>query len=313
MPGIGIIANPHSRRNQRNPNRMRRLAYVIGTQDRYEMTQSVEAISDVAKRFKDQDIDILALNGGDGTNHVTLSAFVEVYGKTPLPRITFLRGGTMNTVANGVGIQGSPSRLLANLVDKYYTQTPFESTHRNLLEIEDESKKRYGFIFGNGIVSNFLESYYEAEDPTPLSAAILLGRTISSIPFGGKSARAIVKPFRAELEVDGEIWPMQNYTSILASTINQIGLGFRPFVRCEDGPDTFHVLGMTAGPMGVLKSLPRMRLGLAVKEDIMKSRAPKKAILRSPDAIAYTIDGDMHRAQSEIILSAGPRIEIILK
>ena len=33
MPGIGIISNPHSRRNRRYPEQMRRLAYVLGKDD----------------------------------------------------------------------------------------------------------------------------------------------------------------------------------------------------------------------------------------------------------------------------------------
>jgi len=158
VAGIGIITNPHSRRNRRFPEQMRRLAYVLGDDDTYELTNRIEDVKAVARQFKERNIEVLALNGGDGTNHVTLSTFIDVYGDEPLPKITFLRGGTMNTISNGVGIKGTPSRLLANLVEKYYTGIPYETTERDMLKISDENGVNYGFIFGNGIVSNFLKA-----------------------------------------------------------------------------------------------------------------------------------------------------------
>jgi len=79
--------------------------------------------------FRHLDIDVLGISGGDGTNHVTITGFLDVYGSeqggggttpTPLPQIAFLRGGTMNTVANSVGIQhGKPEGLLSRLARAY--------------------------------------------------------------------------------------------------------------------------------------------------------------------------------------------------
>ncbi len=314
MPGIGIITNPHSRRNRRYPEQMRRLAFVLGSDDTYELTNKVDDVVEVAKRFKDQGIEILALNGGDGTNHVSLTTFIKVYGDTPLPKITFMRGGTMNTVSNGIGISGTPSRILANLVEKYYIGTPFETTERDMLRIEDETGVRYGFIFGNGLVSNFLEAYYGTGHPSPSTAAVLLSKTVASIPFGGKLAKQVVKPFRAQLEIDGEeSWEEQDYTTILASTIDQIGLGFRPFIRCEERANAFHMLAFKAGALGISTELANIRLGLPIPEEKARSRVASNVVFRSPEPIVYTIDGDMHTAPGEVILGNGPRIEVILR
>ncbi len=314
MPGIGIITNPHSRRNRRHPEQMRRLAYVLGSSDTYELTNKVEDVASVARQFKKSGIEILALNGGDGTNHVTLSTFIEVYGDEPLPRVTFLRGGTMNTISNGIGIEGTPSRLLANLVDKYYTGQSFETTERDMLRIVGEEHTKYGFIFGNGLVSNFLEMYYGADDPSPVSAAILLGKALVTMPFGGKLASEIVKPFRARaLFDDGEEWEEREYTSLLAATIDQIGLGFRPFVRCEERPHSFHVLGLMTRPMALAAELPKIRLGQHMDPDKAKSKVASRVEIYSAEPFIYTIDGDMHRAEESVTLEAGPRLEIIIK
>ena len=58
-------------------------------------------------RFRAAEIDVLGVNGGDGTAHVVLTAFVRAYGAAPLPRLLLLRGGSMNTVAHGHGIRGA--------------------------------------------------------------------------------------------------------------------------------------------------------------------------------------------------------------
>lgn len=314
MPGIGIITNPNSRRNRRYPEQMRRLAYVLGTNDTYEMTNRVEDVAAVAREFKKNDVEILALNGGDGTNHVTLTTFIEVYGDDPLPRITFLRGGTMNTISNGIGIQGTPSRLLANLVDKYYTGVPFETTERDMLEITDQDETRYGFIFGNGIVANFLEMYYGTGHPSPTTAATLLVKAAAGLPFGGRRAKEIIRPFVARAAFDGgEEWEEREYTSFLAATIDQIGLGFRPFIRCEEQAHAFHILALMTSPASLTVELPRIRLGLPLPTEKAKTKVTDYVEIESPQPFAYTIDGDMHRCEGRLVLRAGPRIEVIVK
>jgi diacylglycerol kinase family enzyme len=315
MPGIGIITNPHSRRNRRYPEQMRRLAYILGQRDAHELTNRIEDVLEVARRFRDDDIEILALNGGDGTNHVTLTRFIEVYGDKPLPKIALLRGGTMNTVSEAVGIKGTPSRLLANLVEKYYTRQPFETTKRDMLKITDEHGTNYGFIFGNGIISNFLEIYYKSGDPSPKTAALLLGRAIAQVATGGDIIDKLFEPFNADVTFgDGESWPARDYKAVMAATVDQIGLGFRPFIRCEEREGTFHVLAITAGPLGTAAMLPRMRLGLPVHAEGIRGKIASQALFRSDTPIHYTIDGDMHTAQSgQVRLEAGPRVELIIK
>lgn len=314
MPGIGIISNPHSRRNRRHPEQMRRLAYILGRDDNHELTNRIEDVGDAARQFRDNDIDILALNGGDGTNHVTLTKFIEVWGDAPLPKVALLRGGTMNTVSNAVGVKGTPSRLLANLVEKYYTKQPFETTERDLLKITDETGSRYGFIFGNGLVANFLEAYYGTGKPSPTMAARLLAKAIATMPFDSDINRQLFRPFRARIELDESTWKERDYTAVLASTVDQIGLGFRPFIRAEERPHSFHLLGVTEGAVPTAMQLPRIRLGLPVPEDKIRSAVSGSAEFISDEPIAYTIDGDMHTAQDgRVVLEAGPRVEIIIK
>jgi diacylglycerol kinase family enzyme len=313
MAGIGIITNPHSRRNRRFPEQMRRMGYVLGENDAYELTNRVEDVYAVAEKFKKSGIDILALNGGDGTNHVTLSTFIDVYEDAPLPKVAFLRGGTMNTVSQAIGISGTPSRLLANLVEKYYTGQPFETTVRHMLRVTGDDVSRYGFIFGNGLVSNFLELYYGTGNPSPAVAGLLLAKGVAASPFGSKMTEQLFRRFRASLEFDDESWEEAEYIAVLASTIEQIGMGFRPFIRAGERRGHFHLLGIVSEPLGLISQLPRIRLGLPVDESKMRSKVCRKVVLRSDEEILYTIDGDMHRANGEVIMEIGPRVEIIIK
>ena len=116
MPGIGVILNPYSKKFKKDPNRAKHMGFIVGDKASCKETEDLDDLRRVAEEFKTRDIDILAINGGDGTNHCTLTTFLQVYREKPLPKIALLRGGTLNTVARSVGVKGRSEDILSNLL-----------------------------------------------------------------------------------------------------------------------------------------------------------------------------------------------------
>ena len=182
MPGIGVILNPKSRRNLRDPGARERLARCVGDRGVVREARSLDELSVIAAEYRKRGIDILAISGGDGTNTVTLTGFLAEYGDEPLPTLALLRGGTMNTVASSIGVQrGSPEELLARVVAHHEGRANaplagpagLATVERTLLRVAplgDADERRgpltYGFLFGTGVVQGFLAEYYAGEPST---------------------------------------------------------------------------------------------------------------------------------------------------
>lgn len=309
MPGIGIINNPHSRKNRKHPERMDSLGYIVGTKGQSVATRQIEDIHEIARIFRDQDIDILGINGGDGSNHVTLTAFVEVYGDKPLPKIALLRGGTMNTISNACGIKGTQAGLMMNLTEKYREGIPFETIQRDTIKVDG----RYGFIFGNGLIHNFLDAYYGTGKPSPWMAFKLLTKGVFSSLVGGPFSRKMFRRFRARVEVDGKPWLDESYTAMVGATIHEIGLGFKPFFRCEERPHSFHFLGIKCSPAGFALAMPKIWFGKKVADKKIRETVAEQVVFESEEPLEYTLDGDTHKTGTRLELGVGPRLEIVVR
>jgi diacylglycerol kinase family enzyme len=307
VPGIGVITNPRSRMNKKDPSQMRRLGYLIGSRGAAEATKSLDDLYRVAEEFKKESIDILGINGGDGTIHHTLTAFIKVYGEQPMPQIAILRGGTMNTVANSLGIKGEPSKMLFELVDKYHNNDAFDTFEKEILAVGEA----YGFIFGTGITFNFLDAYYKTGRPSPSVAAKLLLRAVVSSIFGGKLARQLTRRFRARVTVDGDVWARDDFMTVTGACVEQIGLGFRPFYRCNERPKSFQLLGIhTPSPLGFCAELPRIRRGKPMRRDKVIDAVASEVRFEA-DEIDYIVDGDTYSSKGSLRLAAGPKLNFI--
>jgi len=314
MPGIGIVTNPNSRRNRRNPEQVKRLGYILGDSDsRHELTKHPDDIRKVAERFKENGVEVLALNGGDGTNHVTLSTFIDVYGETPLPLIAFLRGGTMNTISNAIGIKGTPGKIVLRIAENYHLGEPFEISERDLLKVEHGEQVHYGFIFGNGLIYNFLDAYYNSGNPSPWVGFTTLVRGALSGVIGGSFAKQLMSPFKARVTVDGEVWERREFKAVLASSIEQLGLGFRPFTRCRETPGKFNLLAVIGSTPRFVMQLPRARVGKLMNPSVITSDVASDVLFESEEPIPFIIDGDMHHSEGPVRLSTVPRLRIIIK
>lgn len=254
---------------------------------------------------------ILAINGGDGSSHVILSAWLRSTGEAhPLPPVQLLCGGTMNTIAHGVGVRGRPERLLTRLVHRVRQGEPLPSAGRTLLRVAT-AELHYGFLFGNGLISNFLEAYYEGAPPTPLKAAWLLARAAISSWLGGRLVGRLMRPVRCAVQVGDERWEEQDWLAITAGTVDDIGLRFRPFFLAPSHPGHIHVLGLGGGPMGLVRSLPRIRFARPVVEPGIRSALVSRFRVEGREALDFMVDGDFHRGAQSLEVSAGPEVRLL--
>ncbi|MBI2981160.1 MAG: hypothetical protein HYY44_02480 [Deltaproteobacteria bacterium] len=308
MPGIGVILNPHSKRYRKNPEKLKRIGFIVGERGSCAETNNHHDIRRVAEEFKEKRVDILAISGGDGTNHRTLTTFIEVYGDQPLPKITFLRGGSVNTIASACGIYGSPEKVLTNLLYKYHENEPFEETTIGIMKINGN----YGFVWGCGVIYNFMRAYYGGGNPSPLQAAWTLVRSIGSALINGPFACQMFERFDGEVEVNGQKWPFKNYSAIYAGSIEFLGLGFRVFYHAHE-PRKFHAVGFSLPPRNVLPYVPLMFLGRPSGCPNLVEAPADRMVIRLAKPVGFTIDGDMHPATDRFEIETGPTLQIITR
>jgi diacylglycerol kinase family enzyme len=312
MGGIGIVNNPRSRRNRRWPRTAARLRAMLGSDGEVLDASTLDELAVVLERFAAADIEVLGINGGDGTAHVVLTAFARAYGRRPLPKLLLLRGGAMNTVAHGHHIRGSPERILREVLIRRRHGYPLRTVERDLLRIRaDGGEPSYGFIFGTGAVVTFLERYYATGHPSAATAAALVVRGIGSAIVGGPFAESLTRRERLRVSTDGEEWPDQAYLALLAGTTPDIGFGFKAFARCAEQPGFFHAVGLTASVLQLVPALPRVRRGAPYRRRIAQDEVARE-LRADGENIRYTVDGDLYAAVRTIRVETGPGITLVL-
>lgn len=309
MSGIGVVLNPFSKKYKTDPNRLERISFIIGDKASCKPTVDIDDLKRVAEEFKTRDIDILAISGGDGTIHCTLSTFLKVYGEKPLPRIYFLRGGTHNTITASLGVQGSTEELLSNLLVRYHEDKPFKIRKLRITRVNDE----VGCIFGLGAVYRFMEVYYRMSSTlSHVTAVLMVVRGMVSMLVNGKMCRQVFKPFEAEITVNGKTWPFANYVTFFTGSVSQIGLGCNVFNSMLTRTDCVHAVGMSLKPRELFSQLPRMYLGKGARHPGILEEPAQNIIIRCAKPQPYTIDGDMYEGRTDFEIGLGPEVVVLV-
>jgi len=308
MAGIGLVHNPNAKKNKNLHGIEATFARLLGDVGIVRVTKKPDEISEVAREFLDRDIDILVVSGGDGTCHLTLTKFIKVYGQRELPLIAQTRGGTMNTVARSLsGIKGTPQKIVSTVVDKYRRGEPFTLTKRNILKANDW----YGFIIGSGLAANFIQAYDEGDERGPIKAAKVILTGISSTILGTNYAEKLVEPVRAKIWISGRELPSMQYTLILASSLREVGLGFKPtyFAGKKDG--FFHFIGGNLSAFSIAQNLPNMWLGKPMKGRELYDEVCREVWIKPESEFQLMVDGDVLRLAEDVKITTGPILRFI--
>ncbi|MEQ1504469.1 MAG: diacylglycerol kinase family protein [Myxococcota bacterium] len=311
---VAVVTNPKSRHNRRNPGLTTTLAYVLGERGEVVTPSDVGALGSIAARFRERGVDTLCVNGGDGTLHQVLTAFVRTWGEdAPLPQVCVLRGGTMNIVADSVGVKLGAEAMLGRLVEAIHTGVALPTTTRRLMRFDvDDLPPLYGFLAGNGIIARFLELYYDHPDPSPLSAASLLARGAASALVQGPLIKQLMRPYTGQVSVDGVPLDGDTWTAVALGTVAEMGLGFRVFPGVEAAPDALQVVAIGSSVASLAAELPSVYRGRGVHRPGNRTVAGAAVALDSPEPIPLMIDGDFCRSdQGRVRVRLGPPVTFV--
>jgi diacylglycerol kinase family enzyme len=313
MAGIGIVNNPLSRRNLRLPGTGGRLRQLLDGQGEVVDAATHEELARALDRFEARGVDVLGINGGDGTGHVVLTALARRSADRPLPNVLLLRGGAMNTVAHGHRLRGTPESILERHLERRRAGQPPRLVARDLLRVDTPgAPPSYGFIFGTGAVVAFLDAYYGSGRASPAMAAALVARLVGSAAVGGKFAARITAREPLRVSADGEEWPDDRYLSVLAATVPEIGFGFSPFSRCDEQPGFFHAVGVTGTAAQLVTRIPAIYAGRPWRRPIALDAVARDLLLEGAGPVRFTLDGDLYASAREVRVSTGPAVQLLV-
>ena len=304
-----IVINRHAGCLRREPRLVARLRSQASGRAQLYMTESASELGSVAREIARSDVRCVGIVGGDGTASSTLTSLWQTYGTRALPRIAFLRGGTMNTVASSIGISERPtgellSRMLASLRAE---SSPVHT--RPVMIVGDQ----LGFLFGTGVWYGYLAETYAAGHPTRISNVAVLARLLASAAVGGATYRRVLQRDALSVRFDGGQWETRPYLAIAASTVAHAGFGFAPFHRALGVSDRFQLLAIKSGPRGLMRDFPRLRLGRGLRDSTAHDTLTTWAELRPAQgrSFGYSVDGEITTATESLRIALGPTLEIL--
>jgi diacylglycerol kinase family enzyme len=299
---VGILINPAAAKNRDGAGATagRCEAIAKGISPAVWIASSVDDIYRIAEEFRSRGLKYLLVSGGNGTFHHVVSRFKTVYRGGEIPPVLLLKAGHINTIAESIGLQGDGPDILERFTALARKGRRPLIMKRDLIKIED----RYCVIFGCGIITTFMDLYYQMGEYTPHKAFEVLTRMISSLRKpSSKEAKKFFAPFNAKISINGAHWKRRNILGCLGLTIPSVGLGFNPGSRALDEAGNFQLICTALKPVDFLTQVFRIYAGVRIEDPNHFDDLVKEILIESRDLFRYTMDGEMYDAIYELRVS----------
>ena len=337
---IGVITNPNSRKNRNRPDRAERLQRIVGTMGEVHQTSSLESIKPVLRDFLRKRARYWVADGGDGALHWMLRMGMEVLQEdefagesVTLPMTLPTKGGTIDFVANNVGIQGDAEGILAALRTGLedgvmIEETEVDSMSIDGIQLEDGVEvpfRTYGFASAaGGVGQRFYAKYYADADPNPRTIVKVVANTMMSMPIAlsplgrlplgslATYAKEMFAPTLCKITLDGMVLPSTKFTGVhVASMSINLGNVLRFFGKA-DQPGLMNAIVGTPTPWGIIRNLPRMARGQEMRGRDVLDRPCREMIIEatSDELLEPIIDGEYYRNVKRLVYRVGPRVRI---
>ncbi len=312
-----LIVNPKSRRGG---GRGLALAEALKSRNGAPVVvlDQFDGLPEKLRALASQGVDTLFISSGDGTIHAIQTELAERNPFPALPRLALLPHGTTNLTAGDLGFRGSSTDRLVSLIvaDPALPETALARRPTMRIANPRDKRVRHGMFLGAGAIaraSNFCQG--------KLHAAGLRGEwaNFAALAFGvaeaafkrGNESEPISKPDPMRAEVDGRPFVVGDELLLLATTLDRLILGSRPFWGGKSAPIRITTVGYPP------PSVPRWLLTLLYGGEERKVPASCASVsgksLTVETAAPFLLDGEFFDAplHEPLRIETGPEFTYI--
>ncbi|MBZ0158983.1 MAG: acylglycerol kinase family protein [bacterium] len=305
---LGILINPQSGTTQHS------LQPLLQILDRYKsaihrLVVGPKDVSDALAEMAAQQVEVVAVCGGDGTVHAALTALFHASPFTVRPPVVLIAGGTTNMTAADVGMEGKPIRALERLLAWSDGRGPAgRRIRRAILRVDcgPDSTPRFGMFFSAAGIVHVTRVRRATRRQARsglmrggLGTAVTVGRYLVGLALG----RRVVEPTPIAVRLDGELHGTHNYLALLITTLARLNPGIRPYWGKEDGP--LRYTAVSYQPQDLLRAAPSLISGRPSRyltpEAGYTSRNIHEAVLQVETACA--LDGQILTSEPSHVLT----------
>lgn len=306
---IGIIANPHSKLNKRNPQILEHIrAKTSGFCDFYA-TKSLDHLDHVCRSILQKKTSMLAICGGDGTISRTITSILKSYEpKTPLPKIAVLKGGTINLIASQISQKGHLYSIIDRLVEISKRQEQLQMRSIQTIKVNSH----YGFLYADGSNVKILEEFYRNKSGV-LGASWLAAKLVASFLGRGPLIKRLVKEEYRSIQISKtdqlDVCSLGN----LVGTISKLPLGFPLLPHATNHLDKFQLTTITCPKEKLLWYLPSIMLQHKEGSNLGKhTLIADRLTIRGSASFPYTIDGEIFQSGHQgVTIQSGPKFTFV--
>jgi len=261
---IGMLNNPLSGGNRKGLQKLREAAAAVRPRVLQEEVQTPSDVAATLADFARREVNILVINGGDGTVQSVLTAiFHKKYFET-LPLLAVLRSaGTTSMIAGDIGLKGSREIALQKLFSWARAKDGIATViQRPVLKVQvpSENEPVYGMFFGAAAIyqaTHFcLQKVHTRGLRGELGAGVALARFLLAVFLRD---RKIVSAAPITTRLNQDPPEHKKYLLVLITTLQRLFLGLRPYWGSE--PKPLHYTTVGARPRHFMRVLPSLMRG----------------------------------------------------
>ena len=230
----GLIVNPFScRRNRRGLALAERLKNVPGAS--VAMLDRFSALPEILRTFASDGVDTIFISSGDGTVHAVQTELAERSPFARLPRLGILPHGTTNMTAADLGVKTRALDRQVALIGAGGAPDAVKSRPTVRVANPEDGKVRHGMFLGTGAIWRGVRFCQDRVHATGLKGdwatgiTMVAGLTRALVGRAGPGEDRIDRPYHMRIDADGENQVDSLQVVFLATTLDRLILGTRPF------------------------------------------------------------------------------------